>query len=375
MTYTTTAETVSQITGSETIKQLLHEALAEPLEPLKAYKHCALLNYPNHYNIGDHLIWLGAVFYLTDVLGVGVKYASSIESFSEEEMEKTAGKAPIVFIGGGNLGDVWMYYLSFYQKIISKYRDRPIIILPQSIHFRYENRLNQAKEIFNAHPNLTLIARENRSHEFALEHFPNCKVRLAPDMALQTIGMPDLSLGVKQQDTILYLCRSDQELNSTSSPASIDLPNVMIEDWASYRYKGKPKAASLQGITQLLQEGWQQGTLLPHEWVSRQMWQQFHPYSAKFKELYAPAIHRKSWSFMHNGVYQFQQHKLLITNRLHGHLLGVILGIPHIFLANAYHKNQSVYETWTHRIPFCRFVSDASQIEPAARELLSLYSR
>jgi pyruvyl transferase EpsO len=76
---------------------------------------------------------------------------------------------------------------------------------------------------------------------------------------------------------------------------------------------------------------------------------------------------------MHHGIYQFKQHRLIITNRLHGHILCIIMGIPHIFLPNAYYKNEAFYDTWTYSIPFCRFVKDPSQIKGAAQELLDLF--
>lgn len=77
---------------------------------------------------------------------------------------------------------------------------------------------------------------------------------------------------------------------------------------------------------------------------------------------------------MQMALDQFRQHRLIITNRLHGHILCVLLGIPHIFLANSYHKNESFYETWTHQAPFCRFVKDSTQVKITAQELLDLYS-
>ena len=61
---------------------------------------------------------------------------------------------------------------------------------------------------------------------------------------------------------------------------------------------------------------------------------------------------------------------MIITNRLHGHIMCILLGIPHIFLANSYHKNESFYETWTHQVPFCRFVKNSSEILPFAYELM-----
>jgi len=76
---------------------------------------------------------------------------------------------------------------------------------------------------------------------------------------------------------------------------------------------------------------------------------------------------------MHYGVYQFKQHKLVITNRLHGHILCVLMGIPHVVIPNSYHKITSFYETWTHQVPFCKLVTNQSQIKAAAEELLNTY--
>lgn len=353
----------------EKLKEYLHLSLKD----LETFQECALLSYPDHYNVGDHMIWLGNILYLTEVAKIKIGYVSSIEKFSQSQMENQTGKAPILIHGGGNFGDVWSYYQRFYEKIIPQYHDRKIIFLPQSIYFRYPDRLERAKAIFNAHPDLTICAREKYSYELASQHFTNCKIIQVPDMAFQLAGTPGIASNYQQQKSILYLYREDQEINSISSPNSLSLLNLVKEDWGSFRYKQVPKAASIAGIAWLFQDSWQQGSLLPREWLDRQIWTYFHSYASKFAKINQPDLHTKSWKFMHNGVYQFKRHRLIITSRLHGHILCLMMGIPHIFLANSYYKNQSFYETWTSQIPFCRFVKDASQIESVAYELLENY--
>jgi pyruvyl transferase EpsO len=358
----------------EQVKELLHKAIGK----LETVEQCALLDYPDHPNIGDHLIWLGEIFYLNDVLKTQINYAASVESFSASEMEKQVGKAPIFLHGGGNLGDLWPNFQKFREQIISQYRDRPVIILPQSIYFADKDKLKESAKVFNSHPNLTLFVRDNYSYELAIQYFSNCQVIKSPDMAFQMVNMPDLSSNYAQKHTILYHCRKDEELNPTLSSISIDLPNLVVEDWASYKYYSEysqniPKTWFNQRLARI-SEGWQKGTVIPNEWISRQIWKSFHPWASKFNTIYNPSLHRSSWNLMHHGVYQFKQHRLIITNRLHGHILCVLLDIPHVFLPNSYYKNEGFYESWTHSIPFCRFVKDASQIEFAAQELLELFS-
>ena len=39
--------------------------------------------------------------------------------------------------------------------------------------------------------------------------------------------------------------------------------------------------------------------------------------------------------------------RAVITDRLHAHILCVLLGIPHVVLDNSYGKVRSFYDTWT----------------------------
>ncbi|WP_375514721.1 polysaccharide pyruvyl transferase family protein [uncultured Nostoc sp.] len=355
------------ICNPEKIKEILHRAL----EQAGTFEQCALLDYPEHRNVGDHLIWLGSIFYLSDVAKTKINYTAAIKNFSGSAMEKQIGKAPIFLNGGGNLGDIWPEYQAFREHIISKYRDRPIIILPQSIYFANPFNLTKAALIFNSHPNLTLFARDQYSYEIALKHFYNCHIILSPDMVFQMVEMPGLSFQSNSELPILYHCRQDKELEPSFVSASINLPNLIVEDWLSFKLLEKfddlPVAVELQ---QLSQKVGQRNSETNQESVSWHKWYYHHPYVAKFNQLYNPSVHQKAWAFMYSGIQQFQQYRLVITNRLHGHILCTLLGIPHIFLPNSYHKNKMFYETWTSQIPFCRFVKDASELEANVRELL-----
>lgn len=352
------------------IKKSLHSAL----KPLGGFEQYALLDYPDYNNVGDHLIWLGTLFYLKDVLNTEINYVASIKGFSATEMEQRVGKAPILLQGGGNLGDTWAKYQEFREQIITQYPDRPIFILPQSIYFSDLKALKRAADVFNSHPNLTVFVRENQSLEVAQQYFTNCQIILAPDLAFQMVGLLESSK-ISQKSSILYHCREDCELNPAFSPTALKLTDLVVEDWSSYKWLYREKFAQSSdwywrtpGLVRLVREGWQRGLANPGEWVSRQSWQH-HPCSTKFNTFDNPSLHRRSWGLMHSGIYQLKQYRLVITNRLHGHILCLLLGIPHVFLPNAYYKNESFYRTWTQSVEFCRFVKDATQVKEAVQEL------
>ncbi len=370
---------MTSISAAGNIKKILHQDLAN----IGRFSECVLLNYPNYCNVGDHLIWLGEVFYLTDICEAKIKYtAADISDFSADEMEKEAGKSPIIFHGGGNLGDLWGVHQEFREHIISQYCDRPIVIMPQSIYFASAENLDKAANIFNSHPDLTLFVREQRSYEIALKHFGNCQIFQSTDIAFQLADTPYLkSYNIEQESSILYHCRYDAELNQSFSDAPIfTLPNIVAYDWIplhlDYWYlrelmlNNLPLSPSAMQISPVSMQ--MKGANFM-AWILQQLQQTFQSHSVKLDSLYNPKMHRTSLGMIHCGIYQFKQHKMIITNRLHGHILCVLLDIPHIFLANSYYKNESFYENWTHQVPFWRFVKNSSDILPIAQELIKNY--
>lgn len=364
----------------------IRDSLQSSLEKIPTFEQCALLDYPDYFNIGDHLIGLATIFYITDVIKAKINYIASIYDFSEQRLEQRLIKeAPLILQGGGNLGDLWPHHQLFRERIISQYRDRPIIIMPQCIYFTNAENLNRAATIFNAHPNLTLFTRDDYSYELALKHFSNCQVIKAPDMVFGMVNMPIPAYKFNSKRPILYLCRDDTELDPTFSPSALGIPNLVVQEWddspKEWIYRGRGQFGELKewywrlpGMVLLVREGWQRGLAHPQQWLPRQKWERFHPYARKFDFLPDQFLVRFSWSMMHAGVYQLLQSRLVITNRLHGHILSTLLGIPNILLPNSYYKNEAFYETWTYQIPYCKFVKQASQVKESVEELLSLFA-
>jgi pyruvyl transferase EpsO len=353
----------------------LKKTLQESLKPLETLERCILLDYPSYPNIGDHLIWLGTLFYLRDVAKSKISYVASYSEFSESRLAQEPDQTPILLQGGGNLGDLWTLHQNFREQIISNYPDRPIVILPQSIFFSNPDNLKKTAAIFNAHPQLTIFARDNYSYQIAQENFSQCQILKSPDMFCHMMDLNGVGQNNHSKSSILYFCRQDKESNRQFSPESLDVPNLVVEDWVSYRWMAKAPEDwpfYIPGTVRLIREGWQRGLATPREWLSRQQWNQRSQYTSQFKQIDQPKLHYRSWSMMHAGLYQLQRHRLVITNRLHGHLLCIYLGIPHVFLPNSYYKNELFYETWTHEIPFCRFVKEPDRVKPAVEELLSL---
>jgi pyruvyl transferase EpsO len=58
---------------------------------------------------------------------------------------------------------------------------------------------------------------------------------------------------------------------------------------------------------------------------------------------------------------------VVITDRLHGHIFSLLLGIPHVFLDDDPDGNGDFYETWTRASPLCRLARNPAEAWSLAR--------
>jgi exopolysaccharide biosynthesis predicted pyruvyltransferase EpsI len=367
--------------------QAIKDKLHESIKNIGDIEECVLLGYPNHKNTGDRLIWLGNLQLLNSHLKVKIRYVASNDSYSDTELSKYPN-IPIILHGGGNMGDLWRDHQIFKERIILRFQDRKIVIFPQTIYFKSKKNLENAAIIFNNHPDLTIFVRDKRSYQIGKENFYNCKVFQSPDTAFQLFNTFDMPHYQKNNNSILALIRDDFEKNLDSTQSKFKGSKFSCEDWSPFENKwllsdgiraklkqsknftlGDRQFRLVQLLAYVYREFWQRGILTPEEFTSKYKWLRKHPYNEVFNQIDKPSLHYLCLSFMHSGIYQILQHKLIITNRLHGHILCSILGKSHIFLPNSYYKNEGFYQAWTSNVPFCRFVKNPSELDDAIQSL------
>lgn len=359
-------------------------AFSEVLSPIFGRQQsCVLLDYPDHLNVGDHLIWLSTIQLLRSN-NISPAYCASLVDFSANEMERYGSPTmPILLQGGGNLGDLWSESQLFREKIISQYRDRPVVILPQSVYFTQVENAQRAADIFNKHPNLTIFVRDQASFDLAASLFVHCRVVLTPDMTLWPEAQflasePRTAPGVKGGH-VLYLRRHDAESSLRLHATDIAPGEAITEDWQTYNwaYTGRGRVRDLSdwywqipAAVYIYREVWQRGLSRPAQFLSRLKWENHTPFAAHLRELSGQKMHRFSLTLLHDALAQFKHCRLVITDRLHGQIIAHILGLPSILLANAYHKNQSYYSTWMQKHEDCLFAASAEQLRAAVTQLI-----
>jgi len=297
---------------------------------------CALLDFPNHANVGDSAIWLGETDWLRRK-GHPVVYSCDLATYSRRRLAERLGTGVILLHGGGNLGDFWTEHQRFREQVIEEFPHNPIIQLPQTIYFMDEWGVGEARRVFEGHRNLTLLCRDRPSLNFARQRFATPSL-LCPDMAF---ALDELQRPESPEHRIVWLGRTDAEAQNFRLPA---VSHAHRQDWLD-----EPPTP--------LQE--RNGAL------SRQLESDLSSCPGELDDLmgtYDPLARER----LLRGCRLLGRGRVVITDRLHGHILCLLLGIPHVLLDNNYGKLRGFYETWTSGSPLARWAdSPAEAVELA----------
>jgi len=287
------------------------------------------VDFPHHANVGDSAIWLGERALLRRA-GVPVVYTCDLTSFSAEDLAGRLPTGTILIHGGGNLGDLWPAHQEFRERIIGTFPRHRIIQLPQSIQFSRRASLDRARAVLDAHPDLTICVRDRRSLATAREAFRARSV-LCPDMAFGIEELPG-ALGPATYD-IVWQTRLDHESAGQPLPVldrTVLDRNVLITDWAAG-----------QGAD-------------PRWTADERAAERAYQAAAGDPGARAAASDRLAELQLSRGCRLLASGLAVITDRLHGHLLSLLLGLPHVHLADRYGKVASSCETWTSGWPAAR---------------------
>lgn len=258
----------------------------------------ALVDFPDHANVGDSAIWLGELALLRQITGRDPCYVSTWHDFDLAAFQDACPDGILFLHGGGNLGDIWPHHQRFREDILTRVRDRTVVQLPQSIHFRVQPQVARFAALVADHPDFVLYVRDTRSLDFAREHLA-CPTHLAPDSAY---ALGPQARAAPQCD-VLMLMRTDDERQGYAIPPT---DSAVVVDWLD------DDADLPVGV------------------------------DAKARE--AQAVAR-----VDRGLRLLARGRSVVTDRLHGHILADLLGIPHVVLDNDYGKIAAYMDAWPDR--------------------------
>lgn len=287
------------------LKQSALEAIAPHVAPDVPV---CLIDFPNHSNVGDSAIWLGELQLLSDLGHPSLAYTCDLEDYDAATLRMAAPEGTILINGGGNFGDLWVRHQDFRERVLVDFPDRPIVQLPQSIHFDSSERLDQARRAIARHRHFTLIARDHQSFERA--SIFECPSVLSPDCAF---ALGPLAIVQQPAHPLVALLRTDKTAVDMTEVASNFPDRTRSTDWLEEK---TIEVAALGAF------------------VHR-------------REGVNEARRRMAEMRLARGLEILGSGRKVVTNRLHGHILSLLLGRPNFVIDNRIGKVGSFIKTWT----------------------------
>jgi exopolysaccharide biosynthesis predicted pyruvyltransferase EpsI len=322
----------------------VHAVLAHVLRQASA---CALVDFPRHRNAGDSAIWLGEVAALRR-LGVAVRATCDRDTYSRSSLRRSVGDHPILLHGGGNLGDLYPTHQELRERLLTDFRGHPTVQLAQSIHFNDPANLERMRRVVAAHGAMTIVVRDERSEAIACAKF-DARIERCPDLAF-AIG--PMRRPRPARVPVLRLARIDKEAAEVAPSAP-----AHTFDWLAPPASRRVRArfAASDRLLRVAVGGRGPG-LLP----------------ARARRLAYDAYARQN---VDRAARLLSGGEVVVTDRLHGHILCALLGIPHVLVDDRYGKVGNFHAAWTSGLRTARFARDPDQVAPLADELLELSRR
>ena len=323
--------------------QAVARIVLDPLIPEGS--EVVMLDYPNNTNVGDSLIWLGEMAYLKS-RKVNILYVCDIKNYNPDQLRRVLKNDTLILMhGGGNFGTVWTEIQQFRLQVLSDFSNHTIIQFPQTLSFSDEPSIYEVASAIKKQRNYHLLTRSNVSMALAKSHF-DCHVHLCPDMAffignLTAPAVPDVE--------VLILSRTDHEKSKHNQLNQLQIPNIdtLCVDWLSpSRYE------------RLLHR------VVMHTAFFRSRYDKNNLFLCKlWCEL--------SRIRMKRGMALLTKGKLVATDRLHAHILSILMNKTHLFVDNSYGKLGNFYLTWTESYAKAYWMKSDADIPEMAKRLLT----
>ena len=303
----------------------------------------ALLDLPNHPNSGDNAIWLGELALLRR-LRARIAYVCETHGYDARAVRRAIGPNGVVLLhGGGNFGDEWPGYQQLRERVVHELLDLPIVQLPQSLQFGDAVARAQAAAALGGHRRLTILCRDVPSAETAHFLAPRARVELCPDAAF---ALRPARRRFTRPGAPLWLARTDRERRS---------PRLAPPDGAGRVVDWPDPGPTERALRALSAHAGQRAT--KRAWLA----------PVAFPAL--AALHRGlATQRVREAMALLAGAPSVVTDRLHAHILCLLLGVPHVVVDTGYGKLRRFVEAWTYDSPLVRMASDAAQAHELATD-------
>ncbi|OHV26183.1 exopolysaccharide biosynthesis protein [Rhizobium sp. RMa-01] len=323
--------------GEVVIRRLQEKLIRSVRKFVSRGQPYVIMDFPSTKDPGHHASWLGLAKVLQEVTGrLPVLTGGSLQSINE--IKSTPGDAPIFICGWSDFGDARTGREDIRYRLACKYPDRTIIQMPQTIDFANEALMEYAKRTIGRHRKFFFMTRDEQSFELAKANF-DCDVEAGPDAAF---GIDLLKPFEADPLRALYVMQpfGEDDVDITDARAIVGGP---LTNWIN----GPDNLSRLRKasvVKAVMRRGFSRSEMVA---------QHYEDVAARYVDY---------------GVKMLSGAQRIITNRLHGHTLCLLLNKPHVAVARNGSRLHDFIGSWT---------GDTLLVEKAtnASELLAAMSR
>ena len=266
---------------------ILRKLLGKPRDAI-------LIDLPAHPNKGDSAIAVGEMKTMYR-LGMTLHYALQTGAPLNKDLLSGSSDTVVLSHGGGNIG-TWHKYDHRRAYALEVFNKSKFIVLAQSAHFYTAESLAYCQEHYNKHSDMTILLRDVNSFKQISRDIQGVTSVLTPDMAW---GIGLLKRFYPPSLDIIWINREDQERALKHKPRFPSSISYLVTDWLRF---ASPKGNH---------------------------------------------IAEKNFISTYNGLAFLQRGRVVVTDRLHGHIMAAMLNIPTVILDNDIQKLTNFYNTWT----------------------------
>lgn len=341
-----TRENNSEQSTSVEVIARLQAAINSVLQTYRSDEPYALLDFPNHPNVGDSAIWAAEMAYLRRHWRRDPSYVCDLHGRDVDwtALTQAVPNGPILLHGGGNFGDIWPAHQHFREEVLNRYPGRTVIQLPQSLQFDDQSNLRRTAQAIARHKSFVLLVRDQASYHLAHNYF-DCIVRLCPDMAF-CLGR--MARPAPPTHSLIFLLRTDKEAARTSEWNALKVPDdAIVQDWFSEPVDTEDRARFKSRFGAL-------ASLDPRQLSLNARRVRYYDQLVKLR--------------IRRGVDLISRGRQLISDRLHAHIIGTLLDVPQIILDNNYGKISRFIDTWQSNWTGVRRAANLSEALEVAAE-------
>jgi pyruvyl transferase EpsO len=207
-----------------------------------------------------------------------------------------------------------------------------------------------------AHPRLTVLVRDERSAATLQSMAPSAGVELCPDAAF-ALGRRPASRPDGGEP--LWLTRTDAERRGPRLVPPDGAGRVI--DWMEGDAGDLGARRTERTLREIARQGGQRATRRPLL---------AGPTRPLVRALHTGLARRR----VRLGLELVGSAPVVVTDRLHAHILCLAAGVPHVLVDTGYGKLRAFVDTWTTEHPLLRVADGAAAAHAAAHELLALHA-